>query len=146
MPKSAQAIRSRRSVAAAQPIIGGIAPGIAPTIVARDGVPLFATGTPGGKTIINTTMQTILNVIDHDMNIARAISAPRIHHQWLPDSTRMESGAFSVDTIRLYEQRGHVINETRGIGSAMGGYRDPETGILYGASDPRAEDGGAVAY
>jgi gamma-glutamyltranspeptidase/glutathione hydrolase len=117
-----------------------------PTIVAKDGVPLFATGTPGGKTIINTTMQTILNVIDHDMNIARAISAPRIHHQWLPDSTRMEAGAFSADTVRLYEQRGHVIRETRGIGSAMGVYRDPETGILYGAADPRAEDGGAVAY
>jgi gamma-glutamyltranspeptidase/glutathione hydrolase len=117
-----------------------------PTIVAKNGVPLFATGTPGGKTIINTTMQTILNVIDHEMNIARAISAPRIHHQWLPDSTRMEAGAFSVDTVKLYEQRGHVIRETRGIGSAMGVYRDPETGILYGASDPRAEDGGAVAY
>ena len=117
-----------------------------PTIVAKNGVPLFATGTPGGKTIINTTMQTILNVIDHEMNIARAISAPRIHHQWLPDSTRMEAGAFSMDTVKLYEQRGHVIRETRGIGSAMGVYRDPETGILYGASDPRAEDGGAVAY
>ena len=117
-----------------------------PTIVAKNGVPLFATGTPGGKTIINTTMQTILNVIDHEMNIARAISAPRIHHQWLPDSTRMEAGAFSADTVKLYEQRGHVIRETRGIGSAMGVYRDPETGILYGASDPRAEDGGAVAY
>ena len=117
-----------------------------PTIVAVDGVPLFATGTPGGRTIINTTMQTILNVIDFDMNIARAIDAPRIHHQWLPNSTRMETGYFSVDSMRLYEQRGHVIRETRGIGSAMGVYRDPETGILTGAADPRAEDGGAVAY
>ena len=117
-----------------------------PTIVAKSGVPLLATGTPGGKTIINTTMQTILNVIDHEMNVARAVSAPRIHHQWLPDTTRMESGAFSVDTVRLYEQRGHVIRETRAIGSAMAIYRDPQTGILYGASDPRAEDGGAVGY
>ena len=117
-----------------------------PTIVAKDGVPLFATGTPGGKTIINTTMQTILNVIDFDMNIARAIDAPRIHHQWLPDSTRMETGAFSADTIRLYKQRGHVIRESRQIGSAMGVYRDPETGVLSGGADPRAEDGGAVAY
>ena len=117
-----------------------------PTIIAVDGVPLFATGTPGGRTIINTTMQTILNVIDFDMNIARAIDAPRIHHQWLPNSTRMETGYFSADTLRLYEQRGHVIRETRAIGSAMGVYRDPETGILTGAADPRAEDGGAVAY
>lgn len=117
-----------------------------PTIIAKDGVPLFATGTPGGKTIINTTLQTILNVIDHGMNIARAIDAPRIHHQWLPDSTRIESGSFSADTLKLYEQRGHTIRETRGIGSAMGVYRDPETGILSGAADPRDEDGGAVAY
>ena len=117
-----------------------------PTVVAKDGVPLFATGTPGGKTIINTTMQTILNVIDHDMNIARAISAPRIHHQWLPDSTRMEAARISPDTIRLYEQRGHTVRATRQIGSAMGVYRDPETGVLSGGADPRAEDGGAVAY
>ena len=117
-----------------------------PAIVAKDGVPLFATGTPGGKTIINTTLQTILNVIDHGMNIARAIDAPRIHHQWLPDSTRMESGSFSADTVKLYEQRGHTIRETRAIGSAMGVYRDPDTGILSGAADPRDEDGGAVAY
>jgi gamma-glutamyltranspeptidase/glutathione hydrolase len=117
-----------------------------PTIVAKDGVPLFATGTPGGKTIINTTMQTILNVIDHDMNIARAIAAPRIHHQWLPDTTDMERDSFSPDTVRLYEQRGHTIDPTGSIGSAMGVYRDPETGILSGAADPRAEDGGAVAY
>jgi gamma-glutamyltranspeptidase/glutathione hydrolase len=91
-------------------------------------------------------MQTILNVIDHDMNIARAIAAPRIHHQWLPDTTDMERDSFSPDTVRLYEQRGHTIDPTGGIGSAMGVYRDPETGILSGAADPRAEDGGAVAY
>jgi len=117
-----------------------------PTIVAKDGVPLFATGTPGGRTIINTTMQTILNVIDHGMNIARAVSAPRIHHQWLPDSTLVESGSFSADSMALYEQRGHAIRETSEIGSAMAVYRDPETGVLSGAADPRDEDGAAVAY
>jgi len=117
-----------------------------PTIVAKDGVPLFATGSPGGKAIINTTMQTILNVIDHDMNIARAIDAPRIHHQWLPNIVRIESGTLSIDTLRLYEQRGHVVRETYSIGTAMGVYRDPETGVLSGAADARAEDGGAVAW
>lgn len=119
---------------------------MSPTIVAKDGVPLFATGTPGGRTIINTTLQTILNVIDHDMNIAQAIDAPRIHHQWLPNVTRMESGSFSADTVALYEQRNHVIQSTRSIGTAMGVYRDPKTGVLSGAADPRAEDGGAVAW
>lgn len=117
-----------------------------PTVVAKDGVPLFATGSPGGRTIINTSLQTILNVIDHDMNIARAVDAPRIHHQWLPDSTRVETGSFSPDTLRLYEQKGHVIRETRSIGTAMGVYRDPETGVLSGGADSRSADGGAVAF
>ena len=119
---------------------------MSPTIVAKDGVPLFATGTPGGRTIINTTLQTILNVIDHQMNIAEALSAGRIHHQWLPDSTLFEDGLFSADTLRLYEARGHTMRNTSSIGSAMAVYRDPETGILSGAADPRAADGGAVAY
>ncbi len=119
---------------------------MSPTVVAKDGVPLFATGTPGGRTIINTTMQTILNVIDHEMNIAEALSAGRIHHQWLPDTTRMETRLISADTLRLYKARGHSMRTSSGIGSAMAVYRDPETGILSGAADPRAADGGAVAY
>jgi len=117
-----------------------------PTIVARNGVPLFATGTPGGKTIINTTLQTILNVIDHGMNIARALDAGRIHHQWLPDRTSVESGVISADSLRLYREKGHTIVETSAIGSAMAVYRDPETGVFSGGADPRAEDGAAVAY
>ena len=119
---------------------------MSPTVVAKDGVPLFATGTPGGRTIINTTLQTILNVIDHQMNIAEALSAGRIHHQWLPDRTLVENGLFSADTLKLYEARGHVMRNTSSIGSAMAVYREPETGDLSGAADPRAADGGAVAY
>ena len=117
-----------------------------PTIVAKDGVPLFATGSPGGKTIINTTMQTILNIVDHGMTIAESIEAPRIHHQWLPDVTRFEGRGFSPDTIKLYEGYGHAIRAGRYIGSAMGVYRDPETGVMSGAADSRAEDGGVAAW
>jgi len=117
-----------------------------PTIVAKDGIPIFATGTPGGKTIINTTMQTIINVIDFNMNIARAIAAPRIHHQWLPNKTRIEAEYFSKDTLSLYKKRGHIIDTSNSIGSAMVVFRNLETGILSGASDPRAEDAAAIAY
>ena len=117
-----------------------------PTIVAKNGVPLFATGTPGGKTIINTTLQTILNVIDHGMNIARALDAGRIHHQWLPDTTTVETGVMSADSIKLYEEKGHTIIYTDAIGSAMAVYRDPQTGVFSGSADPRGEDGAAVAY
>jgi gamma-glutamyltranspeptidase/glutathione hydrolase len=117
-----------------------------PTIVARDGIPVFATGTPGGKTIINTTLQTILNVIDHGMTIAESIEAGRIHHQWLPDVTAVEKRAMSADTRSIYEQFGHPIRDVGDIGAAMGVYHDLETGVLSGAADSRAEDGGAVSY
>ena len=117
-----------------------------PTIVARDGVPIFATGTPGGKTIINTTLQTILNVVDHGMTIAESIEAGRIHHQWLPDRTLVEEYGFSPDTIRLYEELGHNVRRVPAIGSAMGVYHDIENDVFLGAADSRADDGGAVSY
>jgi gamma-glutamyltranspeptidase / glutathione hydrolase len=117
-----------------------------PTIVARDGVPVFATGTPGGKTIINTTLQTILNIIDHGMTIAESIEAGRIHHQWLPDRTLMEERNFSPDTVAIYEGFGHNVRRIDFIGSAMGVYHDHDTGVFHGAADSRAEDGAAVSY
>ena len=117
-----------------------------PTIVAQNGEPVFATGSPGGKTIINTTMQTILNIIDHGFNIAEAIEAGRIHHQWLPDVTRVESDSISTDTIRLYEAKGHRIQERSSQGAAMGVYHNRDEGLFEGASDSRRGDGAAVGY
>lgn len=119
---------------------------MSPTIVAKDGVPVLAIGTPGGRTIINTTMQVILNVIDHGMNIAQAIEAGRIHHQWLPDVTLMEELYISPDTERLYKELGHEVRKTENIGSAMGAYHDLESDIYYGAADSRAPDGGVAGY
>ena len=117
-----------------------------PTIVAQNGKPLLAAGSPGGKTIINTTMQVILNVIDHGFNIAEAIEAGRIHHQWLPDSTSVETNTLSPDTIRLYKERGHSLTERSSQGAAMGVYHDREAGLFLGASDSRRDDGAAVGY
>ena len=117
-----------------------------PTIVAQGGEPVFATGSPGGKTIINTTMQTILNIIDHGFNIAEAIEAGRIHHQWLPDVTRVESDSISTDTIRLYEAKGHRVQERSSQGAAMGVYHNRDEGLFEGASDSRRGDGAAVGY
>ncbi len=117
-----------------------------PTIVAVDGKPLFAVGSPGGKTIINTVLQVILNVIDHEFNIAESIEAPRMHHQWLPDVTRMEPKGFSPDTRRLYEAMGHRLMSRGTQGAAMGVYHDRELGLFLGASDSRRGDGAAVGY
>ncbi len=117
-----------------------------PTIVAQDGQPVFAVGSPGGKTIINTVLQLILNIVDHDYNIAESVEAPRIHHQWLPDVTSMEPNALSADTIRLYEAMGHSLMSRGSQGAAMGVYHDREAGLFLGASDSRRGDGAAVGY
>ena len=117
-----------------------------PTIVAKDGKPIFTAGSPGGKTIINTTMQVIVNVIDHEMNIAQSVEAGRIHHQWLPDVTSIEAGSLSSDTVRLYEEKGHRVTERGGQGAAMAVYHDRENGLFEGAADSRRGDGAAVGY
>ncbi len=117
-----------------------------PTIVARNGQPVFAVGSPGGKTIINTTMQLILNVIDHGFNIAESVEAGRIHHQWLPDFTSVETNALSPDTLKLYEAKGHQVRERGSQGAAMGVYYDRANDLFMGASDSRRGDGAAVGY
>ena len=117
-----------------------------PTIIAQNGKPVFTAGSPGGKTIINTTLQLILNVIDHDMNIAQSVEAGRIHHQWLPDVTSMETGTLSPDSVRLYEEKGHQFRERTAQGAAMAVYYDRANGIFEGSSDSRRGDGAAVGY
>jgi len=117
-----------------------------PTIVAQDGLPLFAVGSPGGRTIINTTLQAILNVIDHGFNIAEAVEAGRIHHQWLPDRTSLEANRFSSDTLRLYRGKGHQVRVRGSQGAAMGVYHDREAGLFLGGADSRRGDAGAVGY
>lgn len=119
---------------------------MAPTIVARDGQALFAIGSPGGRTIINTTVQVILNVIDYDMNIAEAVEAPRMHHQWLPDVTSIEGNGFSEDSIRIYEDMGHEVRARGQQGTAMGVFYDSDVNLFLGGSDSRAGDGAAVGY
>lgn len=117
-----------------------------PTIVAKDGKPILAIGSPGGRTIINTVVQVVLNVVEFGMEIGDAIEAPRIHHQWLPDVTNFESPGISPDTQRLYEMMGHAVRARGGQGSAMGIYLDHDAGIIYGTADSRAFDGRAVGF
>jgi gamma-glutamyltranspeptidase/glutathione hydrolase len=107
---------------------------LSPTIVFHDGRVFMVTGTPGGSRIITTTLQVILNVIDHQMNIAEAVAAPRIHHQWMPDRVQAESG-LSPDTIRLLEAKGHKITISPASGSANSILATPQG--LTGAADPR---------
>ena len=78
-----------------------------PTVVLQDGKPILVTGSPGGSTIITTTMQVILNVIDHKMSLSDAVSSPRFHHQWLPTRVIAEPFALSPDTRAVLEAKGH---------------------------------------
>lgn len=117
-----------------------------PTIVAKNGQPVMVIGSPGGRTIINTVLQVILNVIDHRMSISEAIEAPRIHHQWLPDISRFEKLGISPDTQKLYEMLGHKVAYTRSQGRAMGIYKDYDMNLLFGTADSRSPDGKAVGY
>ena len=117
-----------------------------PTIVAKDGDLFLVTGTPGGRTIINTVLQTIVNVVDHGMNAQEAVDAGRIHHQWLPDRINHERQEFSPDTLSLLERYGHTLNETRAQGAAEVILHRADEGVLEGGVDRRAPDGGAGVH
>ncbi len=105
-----------------------------PTILFENGRPLLATGSPGGSRIITTVLQVVMNVVDHGMNVAAASAAPRVHHQWLPDQLRVETG-LSPDTLQALAAKGHEIE----LGNAMGSTQTVGRveGIFVGASDPR---------
>lgn len=117
-----------------------------PTLIVHNDKPFMVIGTPGGRTIINTVLQVILNVIDHDMNIAEAIDAKRFHHQWLPDVLQWEEHGLSDDTRRILTEMGHRMREINSQGSAMGIMYDPERKLISGHADPRSPDGGASGY
>ncbi len=117
-----------------------------PTIVAKDGKPYLVIGSPGGRTIINTVFQTVLNVLAYDMRIDRAIEAMKIHHQWLPDYILYERNLLSPDTREALEQMGHTLRPTNNIGVLMGITYDAQLQLYTGAADSSSEDGGATGY
>ncbi|WP_372986772.1 gamma-glutamyltransferase [Marinobacter sp.] len=117
---------------------------MSPTIVRKDGKNFLVTGSPGGSRIITTTLQVVMNVIDHNMNIQTAVSVPRIHHQWLPDEIRIEQG-ISPDTVQRLEDKGHTVVTK----SAMGAIQSiliGADGTLYGGADPRRSTSSAMGY
>jgi gamma-glutamyltranspeptidase / glutathione hydrolase len=143
-----------------------IAPGkrplssMTPTIVLKDGKPVLVVGAPGGSRIITTVLEIILNVIDHGMTVQEAVDAPRVHHQWLPDTLAGEPFAFSADTAVALTRMGYRVdalepwgtgNAAEVIGVAPADATEakalgfPRPGTYYGASDSRAPAGSAAA-
>jgi gamma-glutamyltranspeptidase/glutathione hydrolase len=123
----------------------------------KDGKPFLVTGSPGGPTIINTVFQVISNVVDFNMNITRAVDAPRFHHQWQPDSISHEPYFTSADTMTLLVAQGYRLgtrrtyaniaeDEGRNQGDAESIMVDPKSGTRLGANDLRSADSAAVGY
>ena len=143
-----------------------IAPGkrplssMTPTLVLKQGKPVLVVGTPGGSRIITTVLEVIVNVIDHGMTLQEAVDAPRMHHQWLPDTVAGEPYAFSADTTRALTGMGYKVvdlepwgagNAVEAIGIAPADAKAaqalgfPRPARFYGASDSRAPAGSAAA-
>ena len=115
-------------------------------IVTKAGKPYLIIGSPGGRTIINTVFQTVLNVLAYDMRIDKAIEAMKIHEQWLPDTLYYEKNLMSPDTKVLLENMGHHLKEVDNIGSLMGITYDEAFKVYIGYADSSSPDGGAVGY
>jgi gamma-glutamyltranspeptidase/glutathione hydrolase len=112
-----------------------------PTLLMKDGKVFLVTGSPGGSQIITTVLQTIVNVIDHGVNIQTATNAPRIHHQWLPDELYVER-TLSRDTVDVLKTLGHTVTPTSPIGTTQTIlFWD---GLFQGAADPRRGGGRAI--
>jgi len=121
-----------------------------PLIMKKDGKPFFVTGSPGGSTIITVVLQNVLNVVDFDMNAMEAVTAPRMHHQWLPDIVITEPGV-SDDTLQILagrgfnlpkDENGNFAHTTLGRANAIM-YKN---GYFYGAADLRSPTSGASGY
>ena len=114
-----------------------------PTILAKDGTLLMVTGSPGGRTIINTVLQTILAVVDFGMGAQEAVDVGRIHHQWLPDRIVHEPSALAPATIAALQAMGHTLKEGKKQGVAeVIVVRGDRT--LDGGCDTREPDGAVV--
>jgi gamma-glutamyltranspeptidase/glutathione hydrolase len=109
-----------------------------PTIIEKDGKLFMVVGTPGGSTIITSVFQTILNVIEFDQGMQRAVNSKRFHHQWLPDEVQAERGAFSEATIKTLEQKGYKITDRNGIGRVDAILKTSQG--YEGGADPRNDD------
>lgn len=128
-----------------------IAPGkrplssMSPTIVTKNGRLFLIAGTPGGSTIITTTLGVLQNVVDYGMDVQRAVSARRVHEQWLPEPVALESGAISKDTRKRLSALGYTFRTAQSEWGVVEAVLVDRDGTMHGASDSRGPGGAAVA-
>lgn len=117
-----------------------------PTILARDGRLAAVIGSPGGRTIINTVLQLVLNLVDHGMTPTEVVDAGRIHHQWLPDRIVAEEGALDEAVVTALRGRGHEVVARGRQGLAHSIFIDALSGERIGQPDGRNPDAGAAGH
>lgn len=116
---------------------------MSPTIVLKDGKPVLVTGSPGGSRIISAVIQVVVDVLDYHMDVAAAVAAPRLHHQWMPDEVRVERG-FPEGVLAELRAKGHKVVEPLGQTSANSIAITPKG--IFGAPDPRTRGAAAVGH
>jgi gamma-glutamyltranspeptidase/glutathione hydrolase len=119
---------------------------MSPTIITKNDKPYLIIGSPGGRTIINTVFQTILNVLEYKMPLDKAIEAMKIHHQWMPDRIVYEKDLLSPDTNTGLINMGHHTLEVKNLGRLMGILCPTDKTIYIGASDSSSPNGAAIGY
>lgn len=121
----------------------GIAPrkrmlsSMSPTIVLQDGRPILLTGSPGGRTILNTVLETLLNTLVYKLSPEENMRLPRFSHHWMPDEVYYEKGRWDEQVLETLRQKGHTLTEVNFLGDAQSIWIDPRTGELTGVSDDR---------
>jgi gamma-glutamyltranspeptidase/glutathione hydrolase len=117
---------------------------MSPSILERGGKPILVVGSPGGRTIINTVLEVIVNCIDHGLDVQAAVSAPRFHHQWLPDRIVAEAACLSEGVRKTLEALGHEVQvSSEPQGSAMAISILPGKGLEAGVDRRRPDTGAA---
>ncbi len=119
-----------------------------PTVILKDNEVYLITGSPGGRTIINTVLNVVINVLDFKMDIQAAVDAARMNHEWMPDVLNIEEIGVSEETISALHAMGHSFRKNPWRwrqGDAHSIFVDPRTGLYYGAADSRS-DGAAIGY
>nr|WP_256364902.1 gamma-glutamyltransferase [Rhodanobacter sp. 115] len=119
---------------------------MSPSIVLKNGKLFMVTGSPGGSTIISTTVESFLNVVAFGMNMQQAVDAPRLHQQWLPELTMIEPGLLTPKARQTLEAMGHHFKEVKSWGADEAILVNPKTHLLEGANDRRRPAGLAAGY
>jgi gamma-glutamyltranspeptidase/glutathione hydrolase len=111
-----------------------------PTMVVKDGKVVLLTGSPGGRTIINTVLAVVLGVTEYGLSGREAVDLPRIHHQWLPDRATIEDGSrVAAETIEKLRAMGHEVRVQGRQGDAHSIWIGPD-GVPHGSNDKRSAD------